>query len=111
MTPAVFLLAATGAREAWTRLQIPPAAVAAIVVWLAWEPYHSYFDIWAKNPNVAEAFDIEAVGLARRIRQTPGQKVVLVPASNPMLAEPVKFLVGSKDVRYVLENVKEPQLQ
>jgi 4-amino-4-deoxy-L-arabinose transferase-like glycosyltransferase len=110
MTPAVFLLAAIGARELWTRLRVPPAAIAAIALWLAWEPYHTYFDIWAKNPNVAEAFDIEAVNLARRIRQTPGEKVVLVPASNPMLAEPIKFLAGGEDVRYVPQNVKKLQL-
>jgi hypothetical protein len=110
MAPAVFLLAAIAAREVQMRLRIPPLAVAVIALWLCWEPYHTYFEVWAKNPNVPEAFDAGAVDLARYIRQTPGDKVVLVPASNPMLAEPVKFLAGSKGVRYVLGDVREPRL-
>jgi hypothetical protein len=109
MIPAVFLLAAVAARELWMRLRIPSVAIAAIAVWLAWEPYHTYFDLWAKNPNVAEAFDIRVVDLARRLRQTPGPKIVLVPASNPMLAEPIKFLSGDYDIQYVLADVPEPE--
>jgi 4-amino-4-deoxy-L-arabinose transferase-like glycosyltransferase len=110
MTPAVFLLAGVAAREVWTRLRIPTVAVAAVALWLCWEPYHTYFDVWARDPNVAAAFDIESVGLAQRIRQTPGEKVVLVPAANPMLAEPVKFLAGDKNVRYLTADVEKPQL-
>jgi hypothetical protein len=109
MAPAVFLLAAVAARELWTRLRIPPVAIAAIAVWLAWEPYHTYFELWAKNPNVAEAFDTGAVDLARRLRQIPGAKTVLVPAANPMLAEPIKFLAGDQDIQYVLADVPEPE--
>lgn len=110
MTPAVFLLAPVAARELWTRLRIPAIAVGAIALWLAWEPYHTYFDLWAKNPNVPEAFDIQAVHLARRIRQMPGSKTVLVPASNPMLAQPILFLAGESGITYVTADVPAPQL-
>jgi 4-amino-4-deoxy-L-arabinose transferase-like glycosyltransferase len=110
MAPAVFLLAAIAAREAMARVRLPAAAIAVIAVWLAWEPYHTYFEVWAKNPNVAEAFDIEAVQLARRLRQTPGEKTVLVPASNPMLAEPILFLAGESGITYVTADIPAPEL-
>ena len=110
MAPAVFLLAAIAARELWTRLRIPGIAVVAVALWLAWEPYYTYFEIWAKNPNVSEAFDIEAVQLARRIRQIPGSKIVLVPLSDPMLAQPILFLAGEAGVIYRAADIPKPQL-
>ena len=110
MTPAVFLLAAFGARELWTRLRLPLAAAALAALWLCWQPYDTYFNVWARNPAVPEAFDIESVNLARRIQQMPGKKVVLVPAPNPMLAEPIVFLAGTADVEYVTADVSKPQL-
>ncbi len=115
MTPAVFLLAAVGAREVYTflaaRLGPRAAAVAAavILVWLAWEPYHSYFDVWARNPNVPTAFDAATVDLAQRIRRAPGDKVVVVPLKDDLAAAPVMFLTGTytanqqraRHIRYV----------
>ena len=105
MTPAVFLLAAVGARELYGWLaarsgqRAARAAAAALLVWLAWEPYHSYFEVWARNANVPPAFDAAAMDLARRIRGTPGEKIVYVPASDAMAAAPVMFLTGSYTAR------------
>jgi 4-amino-4-deoxy-L-arabinose transferase-like glycosyltransferase len=98
MTPAVFLLAAVGAHQAyaWLAARFGPraagAAVAVILIWLAWEPWHSYFDVWARNPNVPPAFDAATVDLAERIRRTPGDKIVVVPLEDDMAAAPLMFL-------------------
>jgi 4-amino-4-deoxy-L-arabinose transferase-like glycosyltransferase len=101
MVPAVFLLAAVGARELYGFLAVRfapraiNAAAALVVLWLAWKPYHSYFDVWALNPNVPPAFDAASVDLARRILQTPGDKIVIVPERDDMAAATVMFLTGS----------------
>ena len=101
MTPAVFLLAAVGARGLYELLarrlpaRVLHCATVLIVLWLAWEPYHSYFGVWARNPSVPAAFDAGATDLARRIRQTPGDKIVFVPEADDTAAAPVMFLTGS----------------
>ncbi len=94
MTPAVFLLAGLAA----SKLRLPAAAIVILTLWLTWEPYHTYFGVWANNPQVAEAFDTEAFHLARRL---PPGAMVLAPAENPVLAAPVAFFAGPDRVRYV----------
>ena len=115
MAPAVFLLAAVGVREVYTRLaeklsrRAVNLATAMAALWLAWEPYHSYFEVWARNAKVPPAFDASAMELARRVPGTAGEKTVIVPEADPAAAWPVMFLTGSytenqrreKGIRYV----------
>jgi hypothetical protein len=113
MTPAVFLLAALGAQQAWSMVRAPRLRAAAVVVaalWLAWEPYHTYFEVWAKNPNVPPAFDADVTEVARQVRADPGRATVLVPRSNWILAQPVIFLAGRDGIRYELADVDRVQL-
>ncbi len=105
MAPAVFLLAAVGARAAFTfaAARFGPrsatAAAALVLLCLAWEPYHSYFDVWARDPHVPPAFDAAAADLSRRILRTPADKIVIVPPEDDIVAAPVKFLTGSYTAR------------
>jgi 4-amino-4-deoxy-L-arabinose transferase-like glycosyltransferase len=101
MAPAAMLLAAVGAGELLGRMGRFRAAALLLIPWLVWEPYHTYFDVWAKNPNVPPAFDSGAVEIARRIRAMPRdiEKVVVFRASDEMAAAPVMFLTRSYTAR------------
>src|SRR5208283_3981321 len=63
MLPAVCLLAALGALwvYAWLGGRVPARvlqlAAAAALLALCYQPYHAYFDVWARDPRSAEAFD------------------------------------------------------
>jgi 4-amino-4-deoxy-L-arabinose transferase-like glycosyltransferase len=113
MLPAVCLLAALGAQRvyAWLGRSVPArglqVAAAAALVALCYQPYHAYFDVWARNPNTAEAFDSQYSDLARRIAAAPrGQpKVVVATLSGmqvgglPVQLQSVMFLTGSYTAR------------
>jgi hypothetical protein len=114
MTPAVFLLAAIAAWELRSRVRLRAVALAAVAtavlaLALCWEPYHTYFDVWAKDPAVEEWFDGPSVQVARRVREKPGENVVLVPLSSPAVAWPAMFITGNK-ARYVSADVQEIQI-
>ena len=113
MLPAVCLLAALGAQRvyAWLGRSVPArglqVAAAVALVALCYQPYHEYFDVWARNPKTAEAFDSRYGELARRIAAVPcGQpKLVVATLSGmqvgglPVELQPVMFLTGSYTVR------------
>ena len=62
--PPACILAAIGGTALYSRLAVAlprralMAGTAAGMVLLAWEPYHSYFVVWARDPNVPPAFDV-----------------------------------------------------
>jgi 4-amino-4-deoxy-L-arabinose transferase-like glycosyltransferase len=123
MLPAICLLAALGARQlyGWLGRTMPAhglqAVAAAILLILSYEPYHTYFDSWARNSKTAEAFDVPYTDLARQIAAAPpGQSKLVVTAPSGLLVnglpvelQPVMFLTGShttsdrreKRIRYV----------
>jgi len=106
MTPAVALLAAIGARQAWRmaeaglRPAIVPAVAVLVCAALAGESYYSYFRVWAPNPEVALALSSNSVAVAERINALPAEtpKYVVVVNSGelvdgvPMPAEVVMYL-------------------
>ncbi len=109
MIPPVFILAAAGAHEAYLFLSrkvpgtlLAPAAALFFLI-LCWEPYHTYFDLWAVNPNVPEAFNARAVDLAGRIDALPRETAKYVAVADrgvpvhgiPMPAQTVMFLTRS----------------
>jgi 4-amino-4-deoxy-L-arabinose transferase-like glycosyltransferase len=125
MLPAVCLLAALGAQQAaaWLGRAAPArgllqAAAAVAVLALCYQPYHTYFDVWARNPKTAEAFDSPYTELARRIAAAPPEQPKLVVATLsgnqadglPIQLQPVMFLTGSytalerreKRIRYIV---------
>ncbi len=109
MLPAVCLLAALGAQRvyAWMGRAVPAralqAAAAAALLALCYQPYHAYFDVWARNPKTAEAFDSRYTALARQIAAAPPGQTKLVVATLagmqvgglPVQLQPVMFLTGS----------------
>src|SRR5207249_604248 len=73
MIPPIFILAAAGGCFLFDRLSrkwkgpwLAPAA-AGLLIALCYEAYHSYFEVWARNPNVANSFNIAGVEIANRI--------------------------------------------
>ena len=117
MLPAVCVLAALGAQQvhAWLARRIPvrclQAAAAVILLALSYEPYHTCFDAWVRNPKTAAAFDLPSTSLARRIAAAPAGQLKLIVAADltDMRLQPVMFLTGSytarqsreKKIRYV----------
>jgi 4-amino-4-deoxy-L-arabinose transferase-like glycosyltransferase len=123
MLPAVCLLAALGAEQVhhWLARTLPArdlqAAAAVCIVALCYQPYRMYFEIWARSPQTAAAFDLPYTELARRIAAAPSDrpKVVVTPLTGnqsnglPVELQPVMFLTGSytardrreKRIRYV----------
>jgi hypothetical protein len=81
MIPPIFILAAQGASELYRRLEphAPrPALMAVAPVLFAsviYDAYHSYFDVWAKDPNVAGAFGAPCIDIA--------DGILALPASAP----------------------------
>lgn len=109
MIPAVFLLAGAGALRAYTYLsQTAPRAwrIAGAAVFLlvaCCEPYHTYFDLWATNPNVPPNFCASLVQLAGQFNGNPREvpRYVAVtstgPSANgiPVLFQPFAYLTKS----------------
>jgi len=69
MVPAVCLLAARAASS----VRVPAIAVGVAAVLLACEPYHMYFQVWARDPHVAEAFDVGISGPPDSVEAAPGR--------------------------------------
>lgn len=125
MLPAACLLAALGAQYlyVWLGRRVPPrglqAVAAGVLLALCYQPYHAYFDVWARNSKTGEAFDLPYTALARRIAAAPPEKPKLVVAAPsglqvnglPVELQPILFLTGSytakerseKHIRYIAE--------
>jgi hypothetical protein len=78
MIPTIFTLAAAAAYRACLSLapRAPRQAIrttsAVLFLALGFECYHSYFDVWAKDPNVPIAFGAASVDIAsKRFRKRP----------------------------------------
>ncbi|MGA2435807.1 MAG: glycosyltransferase family 39 protein [Bryobacteraceae bacterium] len=90
MVPAVFLLAAIGARSLYAGLArivhngILPAAATVVLLALTYEAGYTYFVRWAENPIVPAFFDIGGADLAKEINAYPRNlpKVVAVTAQG-----------------------------
>lgn len=108
MMPAIFILAAFGAYRAyeWLALRAPrrvlAGASAVLLVLLSLECYHSYFYLWAKDPNVPITFDAASVEIVDRINALPktAPKYVVpvspgAPLGMPPPAQTVMFLTQS----------------
>jgi len=90
MIPAIFTLAALGAAWVWEQLESLPRparlAVAGVVLLLAiWDPYHTYFDLWAPNPEVAGHYSDKLMSLADQFNRAPRNltKYVAVTSTGP----------------------------
>jgi 4-amino-4-deoxy-L-arabinose transferase-like glycosyltransferase len=108
MIPAIFTLAAVGAYRAYewlamrAPLQVIQIASAVLLVALTFECYHSYFYLWAKDPNVPITFDAASVEIVDRINALPktAPKYVVpvspgAPIGMPPPAQTVMFLTQS----------------
>lgn len=112
MIPAIFTLAAVGAYRVydWLSKRAPRdatlAASAVLFAGLAFECYHSYFMVWATDPNVPIAFDAASVDIVNRINALPKtapKYVVPVTIGDtngmPPPAQTVMFLTQSYTAR------------
>jgi 4-amino-4-deoxy-L-arabinose transferase-like glycosyltransferase len=103
MLPPAMLLAALGAQSAYEYLgrraprRLVVAGAPLVLALLAWEPYHTYFDIWARDPALPRFFDGGAAEVAREIGRLPREeeKYVVIPPGADMLPQPVMFLTAS----------------
>lgn len=100
IVPPVFMLTAAGAWRVCTYLSgIGPralrvAAAAVFVVALCYEPYHTYFDVWADNPNALVEFSAPLVDLAARVNAVPREVpkyVVLARYSDQVNGTPTEI--------------------
>src|SRR5262249_49429442 len=108
MLPAICMLAGIGASEALAYVK-PPWSTAVLAVGflgLCYEPFHTYFDVWATSPRVAEAFNKTAADNAQQILELPSttpKYVVVVepgaPIGIPPPTETVMFLTHSATPR------------
>ncbi len=78
------------------------AASALLFVLLSFECYHSYFYVWARNPNVPLTFDAASVEIVNRIEALPktAPKYVVpvspgAPIGMPPPAQTIMFLTQS----------------
>jgi 4-amino-4-deoxy-L-arabinose transferase-like glycosyltransferase len=101
MVSPVCMLAALGAHrvQGWLAPRVPRgwlgAGILAFLLVLSYEPYHTYFDVWAVNPRVPPAFDAVAVRVAEQINLLPRETPKFVVTRTPMDAQPIMFLTGS----------------
>jgi 4-amino-4-deoxy-L-arabinose transferase-like glycosyltransferase len=109
MIPPVFILCALGAWETSKRLVgalprnlLAGIAILAILI-LCWEPYHSYFEEWARRPEAAGMFGASMVSMAARINRAPRTvpKYVTVNRDDwvddgiPYIVQPIAYLTGA----------------
>jgi len=112
MAPAVMILAGAAGSFLYDQLagKLPAralvAATAVLATGLSYEAFHSYFDVWAKAPQVAEAFNRSAADIAARINSLPDSTpkyVVAVspgaPGALPSPAQTIMFLTRSYTTR------------
>jgi 4-amino-4-deoxy-L-arabinose transferase-like glycosyltransferase len=88
LIPPAFLLAAVGADVAYNFLSahLPRAVLAplaaGLLLALAYEPYHTYFDLWAPDARVAAAMNSEEAQVAREINALPRRAPKVVAVSS-----------------------------
>jgi 4-amino-4-deoxy-L-arabinose transferase-like glycosyltransferase len=124
MIPCVFIFAALGGRSLyeWLRKIVASrwltVATFIFLALLAFEAYHAYFILWARNPNVPEAFNADYLAIGRELNALPAAtpKYVVVDATGvivrgiPMPAQTVMFITdtfdpeeqAAKNIHYVL---------
>jgi 4-amino-4-deoxy-L-arabinose transferase-like glycosyltransferase len=109
MIPPTFVLAAAGGvwiydastrrvRGSWVSI-----ATVLLLCSLAFEAYHTYFVLWAKNPQVSDAFNAEWVELARNLNRSTSSSsrwIVLSPVGVfvnglPMHAQSIMFITDT----------------
>ncbi|OGY58955.1 MAG: hypothetical protein A3E61_02500 [Candidatus Colwellbacteria bacterium RIFCSPHIGHO2_12_FULL_43_12] len=109
MIPPVVIMAAWGGDFVYQNLkgrfsmETTKKIVAIMAILMVIEAWHSYFVVWGKNPNTADAFSANYVKLAEEVNQMPVStpKVIVVNASGidvrgiPMPAQTVMFLTNS----------------
>ena len=110
MIPPLFLLAAAGAVRSyyWLENRIPVRIViatgCALAAFLAFDAWRTYFDLWAADPRVADAFMTNTSALADRINTIPREvpKIVAVAVRDAvsvngvgLSAQPIMFLTAS----------------
>ena len=132
MVPAVFILAALGAEWAWAYLggRIPAGLRTPVLVvffaGLAYEPYHTYFDLWAPSPKVPLNFGGRLVDFAGQFSQFPpgAPRYLAVTYEGdlangiPVLMTPFAYLTGSytakeqaeTDIHYITPDSLYPKL-
>ena len=108
-TPAVFLLAAMGAMAAWDYVpaSLGGAARAGILAlgagFCCYQTWHTYFDLWARDPRVPVNFMAPLDDFAARIRGTPTDRPRYIAATYmgdrangiPVLLQPFAYLTGT----------------
>jgi 4-amino-4-deoxy-L-arabinose transferase-like glycosyltransferase len=126
MVPAVFILAALGAERVWSYLgqRIPAGLRTPVLVvfflGLTYQPYHTYFDLWAPSPKVPLNFGGRLVDFAAQFSQfPPGVPRYLAVTYDgdlangiPVLMTPFAYLTGSytakeqaeTDIHYITPN-------
>jgi len=126
MIPCVFMFAALGGHSVyrWLRRFVAvrwlKVATSIFLGLLVFEAYHTYFILWANNPNVPEAFNADYLAIGRELNALPPAtpKYVVVDASGvlvrgiPMPAQTVMFITdtfepedqAAKNIHYVLPN-------
>ena len=136
MAPAVFILAGCGgiwlyefikSKITTHNLIVLNFFTAFFLIILICESYLTYFVLWAKNPNVAGAFNQDWTRIGHELKATCGDgcdklpKYVIVEAGGvdvrgiPMPAQTVMFLTdtftlkkqNAKNLHYVLPNQKD----
>jgi len=108
MIPAIFTLAAVAAYRAyeWLATRAPRQAIlagsAVLFATLSLECYHSYFYLWARDPNVPITFDASEVDIVDHInalpKTAPKYVVAVTPGAGfgmPAPAQTVMFLTQS----------------
>src|SRR3989344_2748902 len=123
MAPPVIIISSLGGWWLFSRLrgEISPnklkAAALVMLTLITVEAYASYFMIWAKNPNTADAFSEDYVKLGVELNALPKEipKFVIVNADGvdvrgmPMPAQTVMFITdtfrneerANKNIRYL----------
>jgi hypothetical protein len=128
MIPPICMLAAAAAYWIYERLseKVRPQwlqlAGAAVLLALCYEPYHSYFHVWAPNYDVSQVFNVGGADEAARInalpKTTPKYVVAVMPGrpGMPPAAQTVMFLTGSytkrqqeeSNIHYIAREAGEP---
>jgi 4-amino-4-deoxy-L-arabinose transferase-like glycosyltransferase len=114
MVPPIAILAAIGAAESLAvvargiPVPILTAAVIAIAGALAGETAHTYFDLWAEDPQTAAWFDAEDSRMADQINALPaGQAKVVAIDGSIEAADP--FFVPLMSIRFLTRSVTPKQ--
>jgi hypothetical protein len=134
MIPPVFVLAALGAHRTYAYVspklahKVPTAVQlglgALIALWLCWQPYHTYFNLWLPNAKVPLAFDAGLVDVAEQINALPAATPTVIAVvtggdlanGTPLSVAPLVYLTRSytrkeqdaAHIHYVMPAAGEP---